>query len=73
MGLRPLAGVGHLLPAAAAQLRRRIPRIRSERPAFDLHHPEVAAMDQPSPDKGVLDHLLGEPELEPEHQRPEHR
>jgi len=23
-----------------------LPRIRSERPAFDLHHPEVAAMDQ---------------------------
>ena len=23
-----------------------IPRIRSERPAFDLHHPEVAAMEQ---------------------------
>jgi cytochrome c oxidase subunit 1 len=22
-----------------------IPRIRSERPAFDLHHPEVAAID----------------------------
>ena len=27
-----------------------LPRVRSERPAFDLHHPEVAA----------LDHLLGE-------------
>ena len=25
-----------------------IPRIRSERPAFDLHHPEVAAIDQAS-------------------------
>ena len=49
-----------------------IPRIRSERPAFDLHHPEVGAQDQPAPDKGVLDHLLGEPELEPERQRPDH-
>ena len=28
-----------------------IPRIRSERPAFDLHHPEVAAMEQAVRDK----------------------
>ena len=28
-----------------------IPRIRSERPAFDLHHPEVAAMEQADRDK----------------------
>jgi cytochrome c oxidase subunit 1 len=27
-----------------------LPRIRSERPAFDLHHPEVAAMDHVEPD-----------------------
>ncbi len=27
-----------------------LPRIRSERPAFDLHHPEVAAMDHVQPD-----------------------
>ncbi|MCV2396450.1 cytochrome c oxidase subunit I [Actinotalea sp. M2MS4P-6] len=26
-----------------------LPRIRSERPAFDLHHPEVAAMDHVEP------------------------
>jgi cytochrome c oxidase subunit 1 len=26
-----------------------LPRIRSERPAFDLHHPEVAAMDALEP------------------------
>ena len=65
-GYGALAGVGHLLPAAAAQLRRRIPRIRSERPAFDLHHPEVAALDHPVADKGVLDSLLGEPDLDHE-------
>ncbi|GEN78671.1 aa3-type cytochrome oxidase subunit I [Actinotalea fermentans] len=29
-----------------------LPRIRSERPAFDLHHPEVAAMDHVEPDAG---------------------
>jgi cytochrome c oxidase subunit 1 len=29
-----------------------LPRIRSERPAFDLHHPEVAAMDHVDPDPG---------------------
>lgn len=28
-----------------------IPRIRSERPAFDLHHPEVAAMEQADRDR----------------------
>jgi cytochrome c oxidase subunit I len=26
-----------------------LPRIRSESPAFDLHHPELAAMNQVSP------------------------
>ncbi|SDQ33054.1 cytochrome c oxidase subunit I [Quadrisphaera sp. DSM 44207] len=31
-----------------------MPRIRSESPAFDLHHPEVAAMDKPAPEEGVL-------------------
>jgi cytochrome c oxidase subunit 1 len=41
-----------------------IPRIRSERPAFDLHHPEVAAYDSPQADKGILDSLLGEPHLD---------
>lgn len=28
-----------------------LPRIRSERPAFDLHHPEVAALDRVDPTK----------------------
>ncbi len=32
-----------------------LPRIRSERPAFDLHHPEVAAMDHVEPSPGILD------------------
>jgi cytochrome c oxidase subunit 1 len=40
-----------------------IPRIRSERPAFDLHHPEVAEYDTPQADKNILDSLLGEPDL----------
>ncbi len=40
-----------------------LPRIRSERPAFDLHHPEVAAGDHPTPGKNLLDQLYGEPEL----------
>ncbi len=43
-----------------------IPRIRSERPAFDLHHPEVTGGDAPTADKGVLDHLYGEPDLDAE-------
>ena len=41
-----------------------LPRIRSERPAFDLHHPEVVRVDQPEPEKNVLDELLGEPQLD---------
>jgi cytochrome c oxidase subunit 1 len=41
-----------------------IPRIRSERPAFDLHHPEVAEYEAPVADKNVLDSLLGAPDIE---------
>ena len=40
-----------------------IPRIRSERPAFDLHHPEAAQYDAPVADQNVLDTLLGAPDL----------
>jgi cytochrome c oxidase subunit 1 len=43
-----------------------LPRIRSERPAFDLHHPDVAHHDAPTADKNVLDKLLGEPDIEGE-------
>ncbi len=32
----------------------RLPRIRSERPAFDLHHPEVASYASPEADAQVL-------------------
>ena len=31
-----------------------LPRIRSERPAFDVHHPEVAALDHAEPDEALL-------------------
>ena len=44
-GAGPLPGVGHLLPAAPAQLPT-LPRIRSESPAFDLHHPDIAQLEQ---------------------------
>ncbi|WP_129339252.1 cytochrome c oxidase subunit I [Cellulomonas endophytica] len=44
-----------------------LPRIRSERPAFDLHHPEVAAMDHVEPDSGgIFDweaERVGQPEV----------
>jgi cytochrome c oxidase subunit 1 len=40
-----------------------IPRIRSERPAFDLHHPESVEQEVPVADKNVLDSLLGPPDL----------
>ncbi|GAA0630134.1 cytochrome c oxidase subunit I [Sporichthya brevicatena] len=42
-----------------------MPRIRSESPAFDLHHPEFAsAHDAPTRGKTVLDEIYGEPDLE---------
>ncbi len=40
-----------------------LPRIRSERPAFDLHHPEVAAADQAYADKTVLEQVLGDADI----------
>jgi cytochrome c oxidase subunit 1 len=40
-----------------------LPRIRSERAAFDLHHPEVAAADQAYADKTVLEQVLGDPDI----------
>ncbi len=40
-----------------------LPRIRSERPAFDLHHPEVAASDQTFADKSVLEQVLGDADI----------
>ncbi|MGJ7440430.1 aa3-type cytochrome oxidase subunit I [Aquipuribacter sp. MA13-6] len=40
-----------------------LPRIRSERPAFDLHHPEIAAADHTSADKNLLEQLLGDPDV----------
>ncbi len=40
-----------------------LPRIRSESPAFDLHHPEVAAADRATPDQGLLENLLGDAEM----------
>ena len=44
MGLGSLARVGHQLPPPRHNFHS-IPRIRSESPAFDLHHPEVAAIE----------------------------
>jgi cytochrome c oxidase subunit 1 len=41
-----------------------LPRIRSERPAFDLHHPEISQFDVPTEDKNLLDRAMGEPEME---------
>ncbi len=41
-----------------------IPRIRSERPAFDLHHPNVGTLESAEPDKGVLEELLGGPKTD---------
>src|SRR5690349_8199670 len=40
-----------------------LPRIRSERPAFDLHHPEISSHDTPTADKNLLDKVFGEPEM----------
>ncbi len=43
-----------------------IPRIRSERPAFDLHHPDVATLESPEPSKNVMEELLGGPDTDPQ-------
>jgi cytochrome c oxidase subunit 1 len=40
-----------------------LPRIRSERPAFDLHHPEAAAAAAIQADNSVLGKALGGPDL----------
>jgi cytochrome c oxidase subunit 1 len=40
-----------------------MPRIRSERPAFDLHHPEVAADDLATPDEQPLGKIADEPNI----------
>jgi len=37
-----------------------LPRIRSERPALDLHYPELAAMDSADVPEGKLAHVFGE-------------
>ena len=41
-----------------------IPRIRSESPAFDLHHPEVAALDHVETDPGFLDQVYGNADMQ---------
>jgi cytochrome c oxidase subunit 1 len=41
-----------------------IPRIRSERPAFDLHHPESVVYDTPEADQRIVNTLLGENDLD---------
>jgi cytochrome c oxidase subunit 1 len=46
-----------------------MPRIRSERPAFDLHHPEAAAAGVTPPDTSLLARVGGGPDLK----RPEGR
>ncbi|HET7278138.1 MAG TPA: cytochrome c oxidase subunit I [Dermatophilaceae bacterium] len=40
-----------------------IPRIRSERPAFDLHHPEAAPPEGPRPDVSTVVEVLGTSDL----------
>ncbi|WP_432572848.1 aa3-type cytochrome oxidase subunit I [Kineococcus sp. SYSU DK005] len=42
-----------------------LPRVRSERPAFDLHHPEAIGRDTPTDarSKNILDHAFGEADL----------
>ena len=42
-----------------------IPRIRSERPAFDLYHPEVGTLESSEPDKSIAEELLGGPDTDP--------
>jgi len=50
-----------------------LPRIRSERPAFDLHHPEAAAAGVTPPDHSLLARVGGGPELQDPGTQPEGR
>ena len=48
-----------------------LPRIRSERPAFDLKYPEVAAIQEKKPaDAGVLQEALGAADTQEHEERP---
>ncbi|MEW1953274.1 cytochrome c oxidase subunit I [Terrabacter sp. NPDC080008] len=47
-----------------------LPRIRSERPAFDLHHPEVAAGHAPIADQGTLVQVMGPADVHGGHEAP---
>ncbi len=40
-----------------------LPRIRSERPAFDLHHPQAAPPSGPAPDPSTLQKVMGAAEI----------
>ena len=40
-----------------------IPRIRSESPAFDLHHPEIALAEGDVHNENVLESVYGAPEV----------
>jgi cytochrome c oxidase subunit 1 len=44
-----------------------LPRIRSERPAFDLHHPEAAPGARTVADQGTLVSVMGPADVEGEH------
>ena len=50
-----------------------LPRIRSERPAFDLHHPEVAALDHAEPVPGLVDWVYGQADLEGQYEEAQQR
>lgn len=45
-----------------------LPRIRSERPAFDLHHPEAAAGQAPVADQGTLVQVMGPADVQGDHE-----
>ncbi len=40
-----------------------LPRIRSERPALDLHYPELAALDHANQQESTLGHVFGQADL----------
>lgn len=47
-----------------------LPRIRSERPAFDLHHPEADSPEGPAPDTATIVKVIGPAQLD-EQTRPD--
>ena len=62
VGLGSLARVGHDAARRRATTSHSLPRIRSESPAFDLHHPEIAAIELDANPAEATDQVVDAPD-----------